>query len=92
VCWDAAPRLLGNAFVTVPGGAIQSTQPVYVLVHVGADGAAINAFPTANQGDDPAFMRVAVRHARAAQFQPATKAGRPVESWFRFRFAPQIQQ
>ncbi len=92
LCWDAAPRLLGNALVPVPGGEIQSTRPVYVLVHVGADGAAINAFPTATQGDDPAFMRLAVRYARGARFEPARKAGAPVESWFRFRLAPQPRQ
>ena len=92
LCWDAGPRLLGSAFVSVPAGAIQSTRPVFVLVHVGADGAVINAFPTAAQGDDPAFMRLAVRHARGAQYAPATKAGRAVESWFRFRFAPQVGQ
>jgi serine/threonine-protein kinase len=90
LCWDGAPRLVGNAFVEVPAG-IQSGRPVNVLVHVGVDGAPIDAFPVRTAGDDPAFMRLAVRHARAAQYQPATKAGQPVESWFVFRFAPQVR-
>jgi serine/threonine protein kinase len=92
LCWDVAPRLVGSAFVSVPAGSIQSNRAVFVLVHVGADGRAINAFPTNRAGDDPAFLLMARRYARAARYEPATKAGRPVESWFAFRFAPQVRQ
>ena len=92
VCWDVAPRLIGSAFVTVAPGAIQSSRPVYVLVHVGADGAAIDAFPTNRPGDDASFLQMARRYARAARYEAATKAGRPVASWFAFRFAPQLRQ
>jgi hypothetical protein len=91
-CWDVAPRLLGSAFVEVAPGAIQSTRPVFVLVHVGADGGAMDAFPTNRAGDDAAFLQTARRYARSARYQPATKAGQPVESWFAFRFAPQLRQ
>jgi eukaryotic-like serine/threonine-protein kinase len=91
VCWDAAPRLLGDAVVPVPSGPLASARPVYVLVHVGPDGTAINAFPVAAAGDDPAFVRLAVRYARGARYAAATKAGQAVESWLRFRFGPQVR-
>ena len=91
-CWDVAPRLIGSAFVEVASGAIRSTRPVFVLVHVGADGGAIDAFPTNRAGDDAAFLQTARRYARSARYEPASKAGRPVESWFAFRFAPQLRQ
>jgi eukaryotic-like serine/threonine-protein kinase len=89
LCWDVAPQLVGGALVQVPGGRIQSSRPVFVLVHVAADGGAINAFPVRAEGDDPAFMRLAVQYARGARYGPATKGGQPVESWFQFRLAPQ---
>jgi hypothetical protein len=92
VCWDVAPRLVGSAFVTVPPGSIQSPRAVFVLVHVGADGNAINAFPTNRPGDDPSFLQLARRYARRARYEPATKGGQAVESWFAFRFAPQVRQ
>jgi hypothetical protein len=92
LCWDAAPRLVGSAFVTVAPGSIQSNRPVFVLVHVGADGKAVNAFPTNRPGDDPDFLQMARRYARSARYEPATKGGRPVEAWFAFRFAPQVRQ
>ena len=92
VCWDVAPRLIGSAFVTVAPGATQSSRPVFVLVHVGADGSAIDAFPTNRPGDDASFLQMARRYARAARYEPATKGGQPVESWFAFRFAPQLRQ
>jgi hypothetical protein len=91
-CWDLAPRLIGDAIVPVPPGSVQSTRPVFVLVHVGADGRAVDAFPTNRAGGDVAFLQMARRYARAARYEPATKAGRPVASWFAFRFAPQSQQ
>jgi len=92
VCWDSQPRIMGDLTIPVAGAQVQSRRPVFVLVHVGADGRAINAFPVPTAGDDPVFVRLAVRHARGAQYAAATKAGEPVESWFRFRFAPQIRQ
>ncbi|MDH5195623.1 MAG: serine/threonine-protein kinase [Gemmatimonadota bacterium] len=92
VCWDEAPRLQGAAYVTVPPGSIESTRPVLVLVHVGADGRALTAAPAPRNGDDLSFMRLAVRYARAQTYVPATKNGRAVESWFPFRFAPQVRQ
>lgn len=92
VCWDQQPRLQGAALVTVPPGSIQSTRPVSVLVHVGADGTALTAAPARRDGDDLEFMRLAVRYARTQTYDPATKNGRPVDSWFVFRFAPQIRQ
>jgi hypothetical protein len=91
LCWDAAPQLVGGALVPVPAGRVQSGRPVFVLVHVGAEGGAINAFPVRAEGDDPVFMRLAVQYARGARYAPATKAGRPVESWFQFRLAPQVR-
>ena len=92
LCWDAPPRVVGGTFITVPQGSIQSNRPVLVLVHVGANGGAVNAFPSAAPGDDPSFLQMAVRHARQAQYEPARKGGRPVEAWFQFRFAPQVRQ
>jgi len=91
VCWDQAPRLRGAALVPVQPGAVQSTRPVFVLVHVGADGQPLTAAPVARSGDDLDFMRLAVRYARGQTYDPATKAGRPVEAWFAFRFAPQVR-
>jgi hypothetical protein len=92
VCFDQPPRLRGGAFVPVPAGVPPTTRPVFVLVHVGADGRMINTFPVLREGDDANFMRLAVRFARNQTYQPATKAGRPVEAFFRFRFAPQSRQ
>jgi serine/threonine-protein kinase len=92
MCWDTPPQLVGGSFITVDPGQTQDTRPVIVLVNVGSDGRAIDAFPVPRQGDDLRFLRVAVRHARAAQYHPATKGGQPVESFFQFRFAPQIRQ
>jgi len=91
-CFDQAPRLQGDAFVPVPPGVTTSPRPVLVWVHVGVDGRPINTFPVQRAGDDANFMRLAVRFARNQTYEPATKNGRPVESFFRFRFAPQTRQ
>jgi serine/threonine protein kinase len=92
VCWDRPPRLRGPAIVPVAAGAIQSGRPVSVLVHVGADGRPLTASPVARAGDDLRFMQLAVRYARAQTYEPATKTGQPVASWFVFRFAPETRQ
>jgi len=92
VCFDQPPRLRGEAFVPVPPGTSPSTRPVFVLVHVGADGQPINTFPVLRAGDDAAFMRIAVRFARGQTYEPATRAGRPVEAYFPFRFAPRTRE
>jgi serine/threonine-protein kinase len=92
VCWDQAPSLVGSSFITVPPGTVTSARPVTVLVHVGSDGKAIDAFPVGRQGEDLAFLQQARRYARAAEYEPARKNGQPVESFFPFRFAPQVRQ
>jgi serine/threonine protein kinase len=90
VCWDQAPRLVGTPFITVDAAQVRSSRPVFVLVHVGTDGRAQEAFPIRREGDDLNFLRIAVQHARNARYAPATKGGQPVASFFQFRFAPQV--
>jgi serine/threonine protein kinase len=93
LCWDQPPSVVGGLMIPVPAGQVQSTRPLTVLVHVGADGRAINAFPMLNDRADATFARFAVRYARErARYEPARKNGQAVESFFQFRFAPQIQQ
>jgi serine/threonine protein kinase len=92
VCWDQAPRLLGSPFIPVDAGQVRSRRAVFVMVRVAPNGSAQGAFPVRRAGDDIEFLRIAVLHARNARYEPATKDGRPVESYFQFRFAPQIRQ
>jgi len=92
VCWDQAPQLVGSPFIPVDASQIRSRRAVFVLVQVAADGAVQGAFPIRRAGDDLEFLRMAVLHARNARYRPATKNGRPVESYFQFRFAPQVRQ
>lgn len=92
VCWDEPPRLIGSPFIPVDAGQVRSRRPVFVLVRVAPNGSAQGAFPVRRAGDDVEFLRIAVLHARGARYEPATKNGRPVESYFQFRFAPQIRQ
>jgi serine/threonine protein kinase len=92
VCWDQPPRLVGSSFIAVDAGQVRSRRPVLVLVHVMADGSAQGVFPIPRPGEDIEFLRMAVNHARSARYEPATKGGQPVESYFQFRFAPQIRQ
>jgi len=92
VCWDQAPRLVGTPFIPVDAAQVRSSRPVFVLVHVGTDGHAEEAFPIRREGDDLNFLRIAVQHARNARYAPATKDGQAVASFFQFRFAPQVRR
>jgi serine/threonine protein kinase len=88
LCFDAPPRLLGEAIVPLDESVTATPQPVSVLVRVSVDGRALMSAPSNRALRDP-FMTLAVLHARRQRYEPATKNGRPVEAWWQFRFFPQ---
>jgi serine/threonine protein kinase len=86
LCFDAPPRLIGEAVVPLDESVTGTPRPVVVLVRVSADGRALLSAPGDRAPPDPSFMALAVRHARRQRYEPATKGGQPVEAWGQFRF------
>ena len=89
LCFDTAPRLLGEAIVPLNESVTGTPRPVVVLVRVSVDGRALMSAPGNRTPPDPTFMALAMRHARRLRYEPATKHDRPVEAWGQFRFFPQ---
>lgn len=89
LCFDTAPRLLGEAIVPLNESVTQTPQPVVVVVRVSVEGRALMSAPGNRTPPDPTFMALALRHARRLRYEPAAKNGRPVEAWGVFRFFPQ---
>jgi len=93
-CFDSAARLLGSGSQFVRLDASVRGEPprrVTIFVRVGPDGRATFT-AAAERSDESGFVVLARRHAMGLRYQPATKAGRPVEAWAPFLFFPQDRE
>jgi TonB family protein len=85
---------LDGQFVPLPDGTTAwpsgNPQMSVIWVHVTADGQA-DVIMGARPSTDPTFHVAAMRYARAAKYQPATKDGKPVAAWVQIPFRPKPQ-
>ena len=81
-CYDGAPRANEAPFIPLPEGVRGSPRAV-LWVKVLADGS-VGQMDWHTRSGNPVFDLAAFRYARRRMsYTPATRAGRPVDGWFR---------
>jgi serine/threonine-protein kinase len=84
-CFDTPPAPRSAPIVDLPAGVDQAPAPVMLWIKVAADGTPQRIVPTGRRTDQQ-FALEAIKLARRMSFEPARKAGRPVDAWVRVAF------
>ena len=86
-CFDERPRPVAPPFVTVPADVEGQPRPSMLWVRVSAEGKTMEVRQL-RPSNEEAFERDARAFAMEMAWQPAIKAGAPVEAWTQMIFPP----
>ncbi len=87
-CYDTPAKATVAPLVPLDDRIQGTPTPVLMWVKVSEDGRALS-FQIITHSSDPLFDRTAAGFVMQILFNPAQKAGRPVEGWSRLRLLPQ---
>ncbi len=87
-CYDTPAKAMVAPLVPLDERIQGTPTPVLMWVRVSEDGRA-QSFQIINHSSDPLFDRTAAGFAMQITYNPAQKAGRPVEGWTRMQLLPQ---